>query len=331
MPTNTRPGMDRTIYETSETLTVGQTAGNFLIQIPFDVEYIAVYNPTAAAITYAEGQLSQEPVTAVTVQPELAISTELNTARRVTVWWNSQTAIPAPTAEQPNRVNFMFSNEPIQLQVAAINTGQSNNVAVTNQPDVIAMGSPNNGTNVYVLKTDASGNLQAIPLVGGNPVTTANPLPINVENKPYIALSDAYGGGGAGEFGAAGSGISDNNNGVSTLLVAPTAWNGGGYDRIKVATPGCGVQATTYSGTATAAVTASVAVKASPGVVGTLINTGAAVSPTITVYDNASAASGTQLFNGTLAAGQVLPLGLPAASGIYVTLSAAGTITVSYA
>lgn len=107
-------------------------------------------------------------------------------------------------------------------------------------------------------------------------------------------------------------------------------YNGTSWDRARVIPGATGVLATPYSGTKNLALTASAEVKATPGVIGTFVNTGTTTSPTITVYDN-TAASGTVVWSGTLAAGQVLPLGMPCGVGIYVALSAAGTITLSYA
>lgn len=107
-------------------------------------------------------------------------------------------------------------------------------------------------------------------------------------------------------------------------------YNGTTWDRVRSIPGTTGVLATPYSGMQNTAITASAEVKASAGVVGTLINTGSATSPVITVYDN-TAANGTVIWAGTLTAGQVLPLGIPCGTGIYVSLAAAGTITVSYA
>ena len=106
--------------------------------------------------------------------------------------------------------------------------------------------------------------------------------------------------------------------------------DGSNLQALSVIPGATGVLATPYSGTKNLALTASAEVKATPGVIGTLVNTGTTTSPTITVYDN-TAAAGTVVWSGTLAAGQVLSLGMPCGVGIYVGLSAAGTITLSYA
>lgn len=314
MPTNTRPGSDRTLYQTAKVLPAGSSNGTFVIDIPFDVQYIAVYNPTAAAITYAEGQLSQIPGAAVTVQPELALSGEVDTTRHLTIWWSSPTPIPTPTAESPNRVNFIVSNEPIQLQVAAINTGQANNVSVVNEPSVVTMGSPNNGTNVYVLKTDANGNLQMIPIIGGAAVALGNPLP----SAPVVAGAEVALGNPLPTAPVVGGAA------VAAGNPLPVAQSG-------TAVGGTFIQPTPYSGTTNVALTAAAVIKGNAGVIGTLVNTGTATSAVITIYDNAAAASGTELWSGTLTAGQVLPLGLPAANGIYFSPAAAVTVTATYA
>ena len=93
-----------------------------------------------------------------------------------------------------------------------------------------------------------------------------------------------------------------------------------------------GVAPTPYSGTGIAQITTATTteVKSSAGYVGTLINAGSSTTGAITIYD-ATSATGTPVWSGTLTAGQVLPLGIPCNTGITVVTAAADTITVSYA
>lgn len=90
------------------------------------------------------------------------------------------------------------------------------------------------------------------------------------------------------------------------------------------ATPQSG-QNTVYITTAT-----TTAVKASGGVIGTIACASGATTGVITVYDNTSA-SGDVVWTGTLAAGQVLPLGMPCGTGITIVTAAADAIACSFA
>ncbi len=89
--------------------------------------------------------------------------------------------------------------------------------------------------------------------------------------------------------------------------------------------------ATTYSGIQSVAITTATTtvVKSSGGIVGTLSNASGAVTGTITIYDN-TAGSGKTIWSATLAAGQVLPLGIPCGIGITIVTAAADAIAVSY-
>lgn len=93
-----------------------------------------------------------------------------------------------------------------------------------------------------------------------------------------------------------------------------------------------GIQATPYSGMSSTAITTATttAIKASAGMLGTISNAGNVITGVVTVYDSLSAA-GKKLWAGTLAAGQVLPLGIPCGTGITVVTAAADTIAVSFA
>jgi len=84
---------------------------------------------------------------------------------------------------------------------------------------------------------------------------------------------------------------------------------------------------------ATASLTATGAVKTSAGrllkvIVTTVLGAGA-----VTIYDNASAASGTILFviPSTTAAGSVFDINLPAVNGIFASFASTGTVTFGYA
>ena len=67
----------------------------------------------------------------------------------------------------------------------------------------------------------------------------------------------------------------------------------------------------------------------SEGAVGTLINAGSGTSGQITIYDNTSASGGV-VWAGTLAAGQVLPIGIRVGNGITVVTAAADTLMISW-
>lgn len=104
-----------------------------------------------------------------------------------------------------------------------------------------------------------------------------------------------------------------------------------GWDRLRVIPGVTGILGSPSSGITPAYITTATttAVKASAGVIGTITNAGTAAA-SVTVYDN-TAASGNLVWSGTLAAGQVLALGFPCATGITVVTAAAGAIAVSYA
>jgi hypothetical protein len=80
----------------------------------------------------------------------------------------------------------------------------------------------------------------------------------------------------------------------------------------------------TFSGANYAAwSTSPVAVKGRPGRLAKLVVTGA-VTGSITIYDNPSAASGTILYTATTPAVGIVPLDIPARSGIYLVPGSAG-------
>jgi hypothetical protein len=109
-------------------------------------------------------------------------------------------------------------------------------------------------------------------------------------------------------------------------------YNGSTLDRQRGIPGSDGVPATAASGMQSLAITTATttAVKASAGVIGTLSNASGAATSTITVYDSTTG-SGKTLWSGTLSAGQVLPLGIPCATGITVVTAAADAIAVTYA
>ena len=69
--------------------------------------------------------------------------------------------------------------------------------------------------------------------------------------------------------------------------------------------------------------TTSVAVKPRAGRIAKLVVT-SAVTGSITIYDNPSAASGTVLFTATTPAVGITPLDIPAKTGIYLVPGSAG-------
>lgn len=98
-----------------------------------------------------------------------------------------------------------------------------------------------------------------------------------------------------------------------------------------VAGEGPGILATPCSGTTSVAITTATttSLKANPGVIGTISNASGAATGTITVFDSTTA-SGKTLWQGTLSAGQVLPIGMPCTVGITVLTAAADAIAVSF-
>lgn len=56
----------------------------------------------------------------------------------------------------------------------------------------------------------------------------------------------------------------------------------------------------------------------------------AAITGSITIYDNPSAASGTVLFTATTPAVGVVPIDVPARTGMYCTPGSAGAVNVVY-
>ena len=123
-----------------------------------------------------------------------------------------------------------------------------------------------------------------------------------------------------------------NPNGLATyaMLYGEDSAQGAYYRAQMIA--GAYVFPSPTSGLQSVAITTATttAVKASAGVVGTLSNASGATTGTITIYDNTSA-TGKTLWTGTLAAGQVLPLGIPCGTGITIVTAAADAIAVSYA
>jgi len=83
----------------------------------------------------------------------------------------------------------------------------------------------------------------------------------------------------------------------------------------------------------TVSLTATGAVKASAGRLLKIVITTAMSAAATTIYDNASAASGTILFviPASATAGSVYDVNLPAANGIYASFAGTGTVTFGYA
>lgn len=293
--------MSLQFYRTVTQLTPGQSSGIFQVQVPFNARYAAIYNLSLASASLTEGQTAAASPNAMTVQPMTSVAVEIRTSTAVTLGWQSPTPLPAPTIDQPQQVTLLFSTDPINLAVGAMNTGEPAQVEVANTVTAIIEGTPNGGTNYYPIKTDGNGNIQVLPLIGGNPVTNANPLPI----AGTVQANSLVGG-----------------TAVSNANPLPIKDSGPGLNNT-------GIRPTPYSGLVTTSFTGNTQVKGSAGVIGTISNLQAATSPSITVYDNFSG-SGKILWTGTLAAGQVLPLGLPCATGIYVAVTS-GDLTVSYA
>jgi hypothetical protein len=102
---------------------------------------------------------------------------------------------------------------------------------------------------------------------------------------------------------------------------------------VQASIPGStGIAATPFSGLYSAAITTATttSIKASAGVVGSISNASGAATGSITVYDSTTN-SGKTIWSGTLAAGEILSIGMPCGTGITVVTAAADAIAVSYA
>ena len=86
------------------------------------------------------------------------------------------------------------------------------------------------------------------------------------------------------------------------------------------------------SAASTASVSATGAVKAAPGRLASILVTTALSAAAITVYDNASAASGTVLavIPASSAVGFRVVVDLPAFAGIYASFAGTGTVVIGY-
>jgi hypothetical protein len=89
------------------------------------------------------------------------------------------------------------------------------------------------------------------------------------------------------------------------------------------------VEETFQGQTYTAFTTAGVVIKARPGRIAKLVVT-SAVTGSITIYDNPSAASGTVLFTATTPAVGIVPIDIPAKTGIYLVPGSAGAGILVY-
>lgn len=149
-----------------------------------------------------------------------------------------------------------------------------------------------------------------VPVAGSGPNNTAQPFNVNTieTGVPYGAL-------------------------VQFVGAALSVWDDAAAGTILLhALPNTSLIPTAYSGTTPVYITTATttSVKSSAGVVGTLSNASGAVTGTITVYDSTTG-SGNVVWTGTLAAGQILPIGMPCATGITIVTAAADAIAVSYA
>lgn len=123
---------------------------------------------------------------------------------------------------------------------------------------------------------------------------------------------------------------------VAGLVAVPTVGGVGNFGSLKMlGTGSTGVLADPRSGTGSVAITTATttSVKASGGVLGTIINAGSAASTgTLTVYDNTSATGTPVIVLPTgIAQAQVIVLAFPMGTGITIVTSQADTWRVSYA
>jgi hypothetical protein len=127
----------------------------------------------------------------------------------------------------------------------------------------------------------------------------------------------------------------DNGYPVATTLTGKTG-TGAPFGALCVSDIGTPILMTT-GGTLTTAIAAgasSAAVKAAPGrLCKALVTTAGTATDNITIYDNASAASGTVIgiIPGGTAVGTMIEFNMPAANGIYAVNVASGpAVTLSY-
>ena len=118
--------------------------------------------------------------------------------------------------------------------------------------------------------------------------------------------------------------IFNTGGGIDTTFVTPT---GSAWTPTQPVNP-----YVRTGGNKNIALTATGAAKAAAGRLNKIIVTTVLGAGAITIYDNASAASGTVLFviPAATAAGSIFSLDLPAVNGIYASFASTGTILVSY-
>jgi len=150
------------------------------------------------------------------------------------------------------------------------------------------------------LYTAATGN--AVPLAEGIPPWTGASPAVTPENTAEAPLYTAA-------------------TGTAVPLAAGIApWSGVSPQMKTTADPRSGTT-TNYITTA-----GTVGLKDSGGIVGTIINAASATTGLITINDGTNV-----IWSGTLAAGQVLPIGMPTTTNIAITTASAGTIAISWA
>ena len=283
----------------STVLEVGVVGGRFIASIPFSADYISIQNLTAAVtLHFEEGELFSRGAEAIPVEAGAYISTRMRETQKVTVFWTSS----VPTV-QGDVIALQFSDEFIPIQAGSATVTDVN---VTALPAIPA------GANA--IGTVGVTALPAIP-AGANAIGT-----VGVTALPAIpAGANAIGTVGVTALPAIPAGA----NAIGTVGVTALPAIPAGANTIGIVVNVSGTQTTEIT-TAT-----TTAIKAAAGVVGCLVNTGAAISGAITIYDSLSA-SGKKVWAGTLAAGAVLALNLPCALGITIVTAAADTLLVSW-
>jgi hypothetical protein len=318
-----------------------------VVGIPFLADYLSIQNLTTDVTVYfEEGDLFSQGPEATPVEPGAYISTRIRETQRITVFWSS----PAPTV-QGDIIALQFSDEFIPIQAGNITPNSTAaNVNVLNAPVVnvnTLPALPAGGNAIGVVAVSA---LPAIPAganaIGTVGVTALPAIPaganaigtVGVTALPAIpAGANAIGTVGVTALPALPAGANAIGSvGVTALPAIPAGANAIGTVGVTAlpALPtggniiGLVVQ---VSGTSSTEITAAATtvVKASPGIVGTLINAGAAISGIVDVYDD-PAAVGKKVWSGTLAAGAVLALNVPCGLGITIVTAAADTLLVSW-
>lgn len=301
MPSIVRIHEEPKFYERVLNLPTTGASGYIPIDIPFPALYIAVINQSQATLNYADGLITLQPPTAIPVQANGFISTNIRDTQHMTLFWSG-----GPLSNNPT-VIIRYSNEPIPVQAGNLSpAGQ--NVQVSNFPATQPVSSADGSLITVGTKTDT-----AVTAIDATPGSVIALLKGVISKLAGVVLA-------AGTAIIGKVGIDGTTDGTTNRVVAKISQTNGENNVVQM------------SGTTTTAITTATTtiLKSASGVIGTLVNAGGATSGSITVYDN-TAASGKIVWSGTLTAGQALSLNMPCSIGITVVTAAANTLAVSWA